>query len=121
MKVYLSGKITDLTVEQYTINFKRAADVVRKAGHDPVNPLEIRTELCGGVDVCGGVGEIHHWRCYMKHDIIELMKCDALAALPNWFTSNGAKLEIKLADDLKYPMFAVSKMYTDLYKWRNNG
>jgi hypothetical protein len=121
MRVYLSGKITDLTVEEYNYNFERAASVVIQAGHDAVSPLEVQLDLCGGVDECGGVGEFHHWRCYMRHDIILLMKCDAIAVLPNWFASGGAKIEVKLADDLKYPSFAISKNYTELRPWRHHG
>jgi hypothetical protein len=119
-QVYISGKITGLDKAVYERNFARAAELIRAAGKEPVNPVEIELVNCGGVEVCGGEGEIHHWRCYMKHDLIALLNCDSIVVLPNWLDSKGACLEFKLADDVGMPSYAISYDYTSFYEWRNH-
>lgn len=117
---YVSGKITGLTKEQYEKNFARAAELITAAGMEPVNPVEVELTDCAGVEACGGEGEIHHWTCYMKHDVILLMRCDVIVVLPNWIDSTGAQIEFKLADDLKYPSYCVSHDYSSIFEWRNH-
>ena len=77
--------------------------------------------MCPGPVECGGVGEIHHWSCYMRHDLIDMLKCDGIVLLPDWFYSTGARIELKLADDLGMPSWAINNKYTEIYPWRNHG
>jgi hypothetical protein len=118
--VYLSGKVSGLTKEQYTDLFQRAADLVSAAGMEPVNPIEVVLDKCAGVAECGGEGEIHHWTCYMKHDLRDMLVCDGVVVLPNWTQSTGAGIEVDLADRLGMPIWAISRDWTEVYEWRNH-
>jgi hypothetical protein len=119
MKMYLSGKVSGLSKEEYERNFNLAADLVSAAGHEPVNPIKVVLDNCEGVEVCGGEGEIHHWTCYMRHDLRDMLLCDAIVVLPNWTDSSGARLEITVADELSMKMYAVSGDWSEICPWRH--
>ncbi|MFM7856596.1 MAG: DUF4406 domain-containing protein, partial [Flammeovirgaceae bacterium] len=40
------------------------------------------------------------WESYMKEDLTEMMKCDAVFSIDNAHDSRGAKIEIALAIEL---------------------
>lgn len=58
----------------------------------------------------------HHYEVWMELDFAWLPACDALLRLPG--TSPGADREVKLAVDLKIPVF---HSITDLKVWRDRG
>ena len=35
----------------------------------------------------------HTWECYLRHDLVAMLACDAVAMLDGWETSHGARLE----------------------------
>lgn len=119
-KGYISGKITGLTEEIYKENFKHASILARDNGFIPVNPVEVKLDMCAGVEACGGQGEIHHWQCYMKHDLIEMLKCDVIILQPNWVDSSGAKLELQIADEVGMPSYVIDRYWAQLVPWRNH-
>lgn len=83
MKVYISGQITGL--DNFAELFEQAQIKLESQGHEVVNPVKI---------------EHNHdktWRSYMKNDIKALCDCDAIFLLPNWESSNGARLEYHVA------------------------
>jgi hypothetical protein len=82
---YIAGKIGGLPIEQYTANFEKAKQDILKCGLIPVSPLELP--------------HLHErsWESYMKEDLIELLKCDAIYVLDNWIHSPGAKIEVNTA------------------------
>src|SRR4051794_10501302 len=98
-KVYITGKISGLTETEYWPIFAEAANFLKAHGFSPVNPLEVVPE-CKEACKSGLTFEdgkyMHTWQCYMKADIIELMKCDAIMPLPNAESSRGAQLELML-------------------------
>lgn len=90
MKIYISGPITgkpNLNREA----FAQAAEAIRAAGHEAVNPHEITAPL----------GDDAPWEEYMKIDIAALVTCDAILLLEGWQGSKGARLENKIARKLK--------------------
>lgn len=110
MKVYISGPISGLTPEEYHANFERGAEWCVKNEHEVVNPLQIAAceledcwELYAGgppMPTPGGGAPstfLHHYRCYMKYDIIAILDCDAMLMLPFWMNSKGAKTERAVA------------------------
>jgi hypothetical protein len=104
---YITGKITGLSEEEYKRLFGEAAEFLNAEGFQPVNPLEVRPE-CGetcdsGLTFENGAYQ-HHWQCYMKHDIIEMLKCDFIFPLANAKESKGAQIEIELASRVGIPM-----------------
>jgi hypothetical protein len=88
IKVYISGKITGLCLEQARSNFADAELQLLCQGYEPVNPMTLPHNHAG------------EWEDYMALDIAELTKCDAIYMLPDWQESNGARLELKIAKHL---------------------
>ena len=87
MKIYISGQITGLTVEEFTLNFNDAYSKLFELKYvdysgNIINPLNI-TPLFG----------IKKWLCYMLKDIFYLKKCTHIAMQPNWIESRGAIIE----------------------------
>ena len=105
MKIYISGRISGLSIEEYNANFenterhvldKYKQKIVYKIGggytthfHQPpkvVNPLNIKPFL-----------GIKTWHGYMINDIRALLKCDSIYMMDNWNDSRGAKIEFAIA------------------------
>jgi hypothetical protein len=67
--------------------FAAEAARLRGLGFDVVNPAEINPD--------GGT-----WEECMRRDVALLVTCDHVATLPDWQKSQGASLEVYLADRL---------------------
>ena len=92
MKIYISGKISGLLIDDVEIMFARYEKEIVARGHEAVNPLKIEHPN-------------NDWLDYMRADIKALMDCDAVFAMPNYKRSMGAMIEVKLARDLKIPVY----------------
>ena len=95
MKVYISGKITGLPIEEAKQNFKNAADYLKSEGYEPVNPMELN-----GHDAIlknENLTDWFKWCAHMKIDICALMDCDMIYLLPDWRESQGARIEHDIA------------------------
>lgn len=86
LRIYISGPMTGKPDLNFPA-FHAAADLLRKQGYDPVNPVELNVEQ----------GD---WHACMRNDIKALCDCDALALLPGWQESQGAHLELHIAHRL---------------------
>lgn len=106
-RVYITGKISGLPEEEYKRLFAEAATLLRGHGFEPVNPLDVKPECeesCdSGLKFDDGSYQ-HKWQCYMKYDIIEMLKCDAIFPLDNHFDSAGARLEMEIASRVGLPL-----------------
>ena len=85
--IYISGPMTGLPELNYP-TFNRAAAIFRQAGMDVRNPADIK--LPPDAD----------WTDYMRQAVKMLLECEAIAMLPGWQDSRGAKIEKQLAEDL---------------------
>jgi len=85
MKVYISGQISNLPIEEAKENFRKAEDILRKKGFEPVNPFN------------SGLPVTATWHEHMRADIKMMLECDAICLLPNWERSQGARLEEHIA------------------------
>jgi hypothetical protein len=97
MKLYLSGPI--MHDPDHRANFLRAAECVREAGYVPINPIDVPAG-CGGACADSGRAVLpsgHTWECYLKYDLVELLKCDGIMMLNGWTASQGARLELHIA------------------------
>lgn len=101
MKIYIAGKITGLSYSDAVAKFAAAAAILKRLGHEPVNPMEVN-----GLD---GDGNEYTWAEYMKRDIPVLLGCDAIYLLPDWLDSKGARLEKHIADELGMLVIYESK------------
>lgn len=84
MRVYISGKISGLPIEEARMNFMIAKADVKLAnrGADVVNPFDLRPFL-----------GIKTWLCYMITDLWHLRKCTHIAMQKNWIESKGCHWE----------------------------
>lgn len=88
MKVYIAGPMTGLPEFNFPA-FHAAADVWRNSGWEVINPAELDEE-----------DTTKPWDFYLRRDLKLLVDCDAIAMLPDWELSRGAKLEHYVAQAL---------------------
>jgi hypothetical protein len=108
--VYLSGGITG--VQNYKDNFSRAHALVGGCGFAVVSPVIIgqmvEYRLRRKKDIT--------WVDYMRSCISALSYCDAIAMLPGWKKSKGARIERRIAKDLGLEILTIAKNYDAIIK-----
>lgn len=94
MKVYVSGPMTG--IEQFNHPaFEAACESLRHAGYEVESPHR--------------APELESWEAYMRYDLALLLKCDAIAMLPGWEQSRGARLERLVAEALGLPVWHIDE------------
>ena len=91
-RIYIAGPMTGLPEYNFPA-FHAAAERLRQAGWEPVNPAE---NFDGRTDLPR--------EDYLRADVKLLIECDAVAMLSGWEDSRGAKLEYLLARELVLPV-----------------
>lgn len=116
MKIYISGpidtEVPNADREERKARFDRCEKWIleNKPQYIPVNPLKVAA--CVDVDAVKcelGLENIntHTWECWLRYDLLEMLKCEAIVLLPHWKTSRGAVLEADIAKRLSFiPYFA---------------
>lgn len=95
MLIYVSGPMTGYPKHNFPA-FNAAAKKLRARGFEIVNPAELDAgEPCNSWEEC------------LRRDIKWLMKCTAIATLPGWKKSKGAKLEIHIGKELSFDIHTV--------------
>lgn len=84
LRVYLSGPMTGLPLFNFPA-FTEEAAKLRDMGFDVVNPAEINPDTT------------MPWHLCMRADIRALCDCDAVALMTGWHRSQGAALELHVA------------------------
>jgi len=84
MKIYISGPITGHPISQVRADFAAAANEIRKAGHEPVNPCLLQDILNP---------ETTSWEQYMEAALGLLRASESIVFLPGWEKSKGARAE----------------------------
>ncbi len=88
MRVYIAGGMTGVKDFNYAA-FHAAEEMLRQRDCEPINPA--RT----------GNDSTHRPREYYLTEAIRLLlECDAIALLPCWEDSAGARLEVAIAEEL---------------------
>lgn len=122
IKVYLSGPISTrvegVTEEELKERFNSLERwLKRNFGHwQVVNPLKV--DACESQDCNGRPRQdyVHSWFCYLKHDLRDMLLCDAICFLPAFQDSPGAMLEADVA--LRVGISPYYAELTDEGSWR---
>ena len=85
-KIYISGRISGLPLQDVTAKFEAAEAKLRTQGYDVVNPLK------------NGIPINAPWELHVAMDVVLLMGCGVIYLLPDWGLSKGATLEKNLAE-----------------------
>jgi len=94
MKVYVSGPMTG--IEQFNHPaFAAACEVLQQAGYEVESPHL--------------APELESWEAYIRYDLELLLGCDAIAMLPGWEQSRGARLERLVAEALGLPVWYIDE------------
>ena len=120
MRIYIAGPMRKRKYYNFAA-FDRAAELLRKMGHEPVSPADVDRALgfdpftskhpgaATGTIPDGQMGAGFKMREIVMRDITELSDCDALVLLPGWSTSIGAKAELAVARWLCLPIYVLIK------------
>lgn len=92
-KIYISGKITGLPVQEAIAKFRSAAEKIRRFGFEPVSPFD------------NGLPLEADWAEHMGKDISLLLRCDAIYLLDDYEKSEGARIELCIALHRRMPVF----------------
>jgi hypothetical protein len=88
MRVYISGQITGLELQEAQERFEGAETLLENIGLNPINPLK------------NGLPFNTSWEEHLVKDIELLMGCNAIMLLGNWKNSKGARIEKFVAEEL---------------------
>lgn len=97
MKIYISGRITDLPFHIAVGRFAIAARRLRDLGHHPVNPIR------------NGLPRDATWAEHMRTDLAALRRCDGVCMLRGWERSRGAQIERRAALKRGMPIYTFSE------------
>ena len=96
MKIYISGKMTGLSKEKIWDNFRKVETFIIKHGHHYGNK-KIESVMNPAVTYAMQKFNAFSYEDWLHIDFAMLDACDAVALLPNWKDSMGAKREIAYA------------------------
>jgi hypothetical protein len=98
-RVYVAGPMSGLPGWNFPA-FHAAAARLRAQGFDVVNPAELDEQDDAPLGS-------KPWAFYLRRDIPELLACDAIALLPGWENSKGARLELHIATELGFEVVTL--------------
>lgn len=104
MKIYISGQITGQPLEQAKARFAKAAEIIKSAGHEPINPFE------------HGLADEAAWEKHMVKDIELLFGCDAICKLAGWRNSKGARIEAHIASEMDMKVCGIVPIGANEFK-----
>lgn len=105
--LYLSGPMRGRPLFNFPA-FHEATAFLREKGYEVFSPAEMDEE--DGFDPASAVFTTEGLRKALKRDTETIFKVDAVAVLPGWEASRGARLEVELALMIGLP---VINAYTE--------
>ena len=94
MKVYISGPMTGYEGFNYPA-FNRAETWLTDMGYDVLNPARHPQQAT--------------WVDYLRLDLADVLRADAVAVLPGWEASRGAALEVHVAHSLGMTVLPIDQ------------
>jgi nucleoside 2-deoxyribosyltransferase len=102
-KLYLAGPMRGVKSYNFPA-FNYTAKHLREKGYEVWNPAE-RDVNEDGFDP--DVSKPRSIKEYMEHDLAAICRCDAVVVLDGWELSQGASLEVYVAQTLNIPIYDV--------------
>lgn len=93
MRVYLAGPMSSYPLHNFPA-FDAAAAALRAQGHEVVSPAE--TDRAHGFDPSDTVSE-KQYGLFLRRSLKAMLDCEAIALLPGWQQSRGARIEFEVA------------------------
>ena len=90
MKIYISGQISGLNLNEAKATFKAVEGYLMETGCEVINPFNLFKEQ----DLT--------WSEFMVVDIKALLDCNAICMIKGWEQSKGARLEKHIAEELGF-------------------
>ena len=103
MKIYVSGKISDLPYNEVVDKFNFHSDFLELKGYEVVNPITISP-----------YSPEKQWHDYMLEDIKELFSCEAIYMLDDWKQSRGARIEHNIAQEMELTVYKYGDDIPDI-------
>lgn len=103
-RIYIAGPMTGLPDFNYPAFFG-AADRLREAGFEPINPARQRPDVAY---------QGAKWIDYMRLSLRDVADCDGIATLDGWGNSRGAALEVHIARSLDLPVRPIEAWLEDV-------
>ena len=97
--VYISGPMRGHPEFNYPA-FNEAAKVLKAEGYAVLNPASNFE----------GVDNLPR-EMYMKHDFIHVLQADLVIVLDQWYLSEGAKIEVAVAQQCNIPVYNYGTRY----------
>ena len=98
-RVYVAGPMTGIADFNYPA-FNTVADQLRAQGFEVEKPAD------------HGIVEGAQWTDYMAYNLTRLGLCGVIALLPDWEKSQGAKLEVQIAERLGMTVVNAADLIT---------
>ena len=95
--IYLAGPMTGIAEFNHP-EFREVSAIMWQQGMTVLSPTDVDG---GSVD--------KSWHFYMKGALKMLLDADAIALLPGWEKSKGARIELGLAESLGYEVFLIDR------------
>lgn len=106
MIVYVAGPMTGIADFNFPA-FDSAARVLESQGYTVLNPAQMDRDV--GFDPSAGHASAEFLRDALRRDLAAICGADAIAMLPGWEHSGGAKIEWMLAAHLGLEIIYLSE------------
>lgn len=100
MTVYVSGKMRGVA-DYNRWQFRNWSKRLEEAGFHAVNPMEIGDSIATPEEIDSNPELVE---MVLEADIAALRKCDAIFMLRGWETSEGARMELRVALEMGVPV-----------------
>jgi hypothetical protein len=101
--IYLAGPMRGYPEYNFP-EFLRFGEQLKKKGFNVFNPAE-RDTIQDGFDPKKDTAKSLKW--YMSYDLPAVCNSDAIAVMPGWEHSQGARLEVHVAREIDIPVFNI--------------
>ena len=104
--IYVAGPMRGYRMWNFPA-FDEASALIRSLGYEVVSPAEMDRMLWFDETDPETTFSEKNWMMAMRRDYAAIVCCDALALLPGWERSKGARLERAFAEQIGIPIFRV--------------